>query len=111
MDIHVGGYQEMHTAINQARIRVDGSYSKLQNAEAMASHLEIQLGIDKRWEIDSEPYRQFRQEASLLTYRTALDDLERLVVMRLFELSKLSLSGTGKIMLFAHSHKCLFCLF
>ncbi|KAG2114526.1 hypothetical protein DEU56DRAFT_933756 [Suillus clintonianus] len=95
VDIHVGGYQEMHTAINQARIRVDGSYSKLQNAEAMASHLEIQLGIDKRWEIDSELYRQFHQEASLLTYRTALDDLERLVVMRLFELSKLSLSGTG----------------
>ncbi|KAG0699233.1 hypothetical protein DFH29DRAFT_983620 [Suillus ampliporus] len=66
---------------------------RLQNAEAMASHLEIQLGIDKRWEIDSEPYRQFRQEASLLTYRTALDKLERLVVMHLFELSKLSLSG------------------
>lgn len=101
----------MHTAINQARIRVDGAYSKLQNAEAMASHLEIQLGIDKRWEISSEPYLHFRQEASLLTYRTALDDLERLVVMRLFELSKLSLSGTGKIIVFAQSYKCSFYLY
>ncbi|KAG1797802.1 uncharacterized protein HD556DRAFT_1440763 [Suillus plorans] len=85
----------MHIAINQAQIQVDGAYLKLQNAEAMASHLEIQLGIDKQWEIGSEPYSQFRQEASLLTYRTALDDLERLVVMHLFELLKLSLSGTG----------------
>ncbi|KIK32736.1 hypothetical protein CY34DRAFT_100864 [Suillus luteus UH-Slu-Lm8-n1] len=34
-------------------------------------------------------------EARLGKYRTALNDLERLVVMRLFELSKLSLSGTG----------------
>jgi hypothetical protein len=31
----------------------------------------------------------------LVNYRTALDDLERLVVQRLFELSKLSMSGTG----------------
>ncbi|KAG1722976.1 hypothetical protein EDB19DRAFT_1898130 [Suillus lakei] len=76
VDIHVGSYQEMHTAINQARIRVVGSYLKLQNVEAMALHLEIQLGIDKRWEINSEPYHQFRQEASLLTYHTALNDLE-----------------------------------
>ncbi|KAG1882318.1 hypothetical protein F4604DRAFT_1879457 [Suillus subluteus] len=34
-------------------------------------------------------------EARLGKYRTALNDLECLVVMRLFELSKLSLSGTG----------------
>ncbi|KAG2052119.1 hypothetical protein BDR06DRAFT_983288 [Suillus hirtellus] len=34
-------FQEMHIAINQAQIQVDGAYSKLQNAEAMASCLEI----------------------------------------------------------------------
>lgn len=101
VDVLVGGFQQMHIAINQARIRVDGAYSKLQNAEAMALHLEIQLGIDKRWELGSEPYNHFRQEASLLNYRTALDELERLIVMRLFELSKLSLSGTGKFVIFA----------
>ncbi|KAG1758477.1 hypothetical protein EDD22DRAFT_783884, partial [Suillus occidentalis] len=65
------------------------------NAEAMASHLEIQLGIEKRWEVGSENYNHFREEASLLNYCTALDELERLVVVCLFELSKLSLSGTG----------------
>ncbi|KAG2122419.1 hypothetical protein BD769DRAFT_1629231 [Suillus cothurnatus] len=68
---------------------------QLQNAEAMALHLEIQLGIEKRWEIGSEHYNRFRQEASLLNYQTALDELEQLIVMHLFELSMLSLSGTG----------------
>jgi hypothetical protein len=86
----------MHIALNQARVRVDTAYSKLQNTEALAGHMEVQLGIDKRWEIGSENYNSFQQEAGLLRYRTALDELERLVVMRLFELSKLSLSGTGQ---------------
>ncbi|KAG2126851.1 uncharacterized protein EDB93DRAFT_1058871, partial [Suillus bovinus] len=38
-------------------------------------------------------------------YRTALDDLEHLVVMHLFELSKLSLSGTGAYLIF-HLLQC-----
>ncbi|KAG1848223.1 hypothetical protein F4604DRAFT_1594025 [Suillus subluteus] len=76
VEIHVRGFEEMHVALNQARVCVDRAYSKLQNAEAMASHLEIQLGIDKWWEIGSEHYNHFRQEASLLNYRTALDELE-----------------------------------
>ncbi|KAG2740589.1 hypothetical protein P692DRAFT_20851327 [Suillus brevipes Sb2] len=48
VDIHVGGFQQMHTAINQAWIRVDRAYSMLQNAEVMASHLEIQLEINNK---------------------------------------------------------------
>lgn len=95
VEIHPGSLNDMHLALNQARVRVDTAYSKLQNTEGLASHLEIQLGIEKRWDIGSEHYNQFREEASLLKYRSALDDLKRLVVMRLFELSKLSLSGTG----------------
>ena len=86
----------MYLALNQARVRVDTAYSKLQNMEELAGHLEVQLGIDKWWEIGSEHYNWFREEALLLKYHSALDELERLVVMRLFELSKLSLSGTGK---------------
>ncbi|KAG2108918.1 uncharacterized protein F5147DRAFT_745618 [Suillus discolor] len=87
VEIHTDSLNDMHVALNQARVRVDMAYSKLQNTEGSAAHLETQLGIDKQWEIG--------KEASLLKYCSALDDLECLVVMRLFELSKLSLSGTG----------------
>ncbi|KAG0708355.1 hypothetical protein DFH29DRAFT_870903 [Suillus ampliporus] len=97
MEIHVGGFQEMHVTLNQAWVHVDGTYSKLQNVEVMALHLEIQLGIDKWWEIGSEHYNHFHQEASLLNYHTALDALEQLVAMCLFELSEFSLSGTADL--------------
>ncbi|KAG1893995.1 uncharacterized protein F5891DRAFT_1131069 [Suillus fuscotomentosus] len=82
----------MHLALNQARVRVDTAYSKLQNTEQLAGYLEVQLGIDKHWEIRGEHYNCFREEALLLRYCSVLDELERL-----FELSKLSLSGTDAI--------------
>jgi hypothetical protein len=44
----------------------------------------------------SPEYKHYQDEAHLLEYRSALDELERLVVQRLFELSKLGMSGTGK---------------
>ncbi|KAG2037923.1 hypothetical protein BDR03DRAFT_933774 [Suillus americanus] len=58
--------------------------TSLLSAKELAGHLEVQLGIDRQWEIGSKHY-----------YRSALDELKRLVVMCLFELSKLLLSGTG----------------
>jgi hypothetical protein len=94
--IPTGSLQEINNALAQARIRVDSSYAKLQHAEGLVAHIETQLAVDQRWEIGGPEYRRFKEEASLGKYRTALDELERLVVMRLFELSKLSLLGTGK---------------
>ncbi|KAH7904674.1 hypothetical protein BJ138DRAFT_884863 [Hygrophoropsis aurantiaca] len=89
------GFDQIHATLLQARKRVDTAYTKLQNAEALAAHMELQLVIDERWVIGGPEYERFKAEASLRSYRAALDELERLVVMRLFELSRLSLSGTG----------------
>ncbi|KAG2143103.1 hypothetical protein DEU56DRAFT_911034 [Suillus clintonianus] len=94
-NIPTGGLTQINSALAQARIRVDSSYIKLQNAEGLVAHIEAQLAVDQRWEIGGLEYQRFKEEASMGKYRTALDELERLVVMRLFELSKLSLSGTG----------------
>ncbi|KAG1887724.1 hypothetical protein F4604DRAFT_1674896 [Suillus subluteus] len=46
-------------------------------------------------QISGNEYNRFKDEASISKYHAALDELEQLVIMRLFELSKLSLSGTG----------------
>ncbi|KAG1734231.1 uncharacterized protein EDB91DRAFT_1238444 [Suillus paluster] len=55
----------------------------------------MQLQVEERWAIGEDTYNKYKRETSLRRYRVALDELECLVVMRLFELSKLSLSGTG----------------
>ncbi|KIK20397.1 hypothetical protein PISMIDRAFT_105795, partial [Pisolithus microcarpus 441] len=75
---------------------VDTAYAKLQHAETHTSNMEMRLGIQPRWEISSEEYKRYKTEATMVKYRAALDDLERLVVMRLFELSKMAMSGTGR---------------
>ena len=90
-----GDLNTMAAAINQARIQVDLTYAKLQNAEALAAHLQGQLGLESPWEVGGEEYMRYKEEAMLSKYREALDEVERLVVMRLFELSKLGMSQTG----------------
>ncbi|KAG1727456.1 uncharacterized protein EDB91DRAFT_1239525 [Suillus paluster] len=82
-------------------------YVEVQNAEALVAHMEIQLRIEERWVIGGPKYIQFKEEATLGKYRMALNELECLVVMRLFELSKLSLSGTGRYKLCQQIRKAL----
>ena len=91
-----GDFNAMAAAINQARIQVELAYVKLQNAEALTAHLQGQLGLELRWEIGGEEYNHYKEEAMLGKYRKALGELECLVIMHLFELSKLAMSGTGK---------------
>jgi hypothetical protein len=74
---------------------VDAAYAKIQHAEEYICHLESQLGIVDRWTEDSADYLWYKQEVYLQDYRVALDELERLVVQRLFELSKVNMTGTG----------------
>ena len=89
----------IHVAIIQARRRVDTAYSKLQNAESYVENLENNLGIEERWSNISPEYQEFYQQNVQTNYERALDELERLVVMRLFELTKMSTSGTGTMRL------------
>lgn len=86
---------DIHRVLLQARRSVDSTYAKLQNSEAYVSNIENQLGIEERWTVDSIGYKRFKGGALLWGYYKALGGLEHLVVMRLFELSKLGMSGTG----------------
>ena len=74
---------------------MDTAYSKVQNAESYVETFENMLQIEERWTEASPEYKAFFQENVLTSYERALDELERLVVMRLFELAKMSSSGTG----------------
>jgi hypothetical protein len=59
--------------------------------------LENQLEVCDWWDPSSEEYKAVQQGLAQRRYRLALDELERLVVQRLFELAKLNISGTGEL--------------
>ena len=82
--------------INQARRNLDFASAKLRHAQQYVATIEIDLDIDERWTKSSPEYQEFYQEHVLTNYSKAVDNLERLVVMRLFELTKMSSSGTGE---------------
>ena len=86
----------MAAAINQAHIQVELAYAKLQNMEALTAHLQGQLGLESHWEIGGEEYNRYKEEAMFGKYHKALGELERLVIMHLFKLLNLAMSGTGK---------------
>ena len=66
--------------------------------------------IETRWAPTMQEYEDGLVPVHKLKYRQALDDLERLVVQRLFKMTKLGMSGVGmskSFFLFTTRFKCL----
>ncbi|KAI6023157.1 hypothetical protein BKA83DRAFT_4053758 [Pisolithus microcarpus] len=57
--------------------------------------LEGRLGITRRWVPEDEEWQAAARLVANRKYQRALDNVERLVVSRIFELSKMNQSGTG----------------
>ncbi|KAG1744662.1 uncharacterized protein EDB91DRAFT_1050628 [Suillus paluster] len=93
--VDAGSLEQMNDTLKQACICIDSSYTKLQHAERLVTRCECVLSVDERWVIGGKEYNHFKEEATLGKYCAALDKLEHSVIMRLFELLKLSLLGTS----------------
>ncbi|KAG1817568.1 uncharacterized protein BJ212DRAFT_1446632 [Suillus subaureus] len=96
MCVPVGDLNQINATLSQAQIHVNTTYAKLQHTETFTAHIEGWLRIEEWWTIGGNEYNKYRDKALLQKYCVALDELEHLVVMHLFELSKLSLSLIGK---------------
>ncbi|KAI6007027.1 hypothetical protein EDD15DRAFT_2383928 [Pisolithus albus] len=95
------------TPDNAASIRSDGGATR--KAETMRRHaqenyekdlkavheLEGRLEITRRWVPEDEEWQVAARLVANRKYQRALDNVERLVVSRIFELSKMNQSGTG----------------
>ena len=64
-------------------------------AEAVVTLLEAALKISNWWSSTSDEFKKYYQENIKTSYRKAVDEVERAVVMRIWELSKMRASGTG----------------
>ncbi|EIW73883.1 hypothetical protein CONPUDRAFT_68205 [Coniophora puteana RWD-64-598 SS2] len=58
--------------------------------------LEQKMGLSHRWEPSSPEYQHAEESLNTRAFHRALDDLQRLVIQRLFELQKLNISQTGE---------------
>ena len=58
--------------------------------------LEVQMGIAKRWTLETTEYVETTCYICKRRYHQALNKLQRLVTQRLFELHRLNLSGIGQ---------------
>jgi hypothetical protein len=85
-------------AMQKAIRKVSSLAGRIEMTEQHILFIEDQLGLrGARWNEASEEYRISKHKLAERKYRRALDELERLVVQRLFELSKLNISGTGTL--------------
>ena len=59
--------------------------------------LELRLEIDERWQPQGAEWQNVGRMVAMRKYQRALDVLEGLVVARMFELTKMNRSQTGKL--------------
>ena len=67
-----------------------------ENCLKQIVEMEVSMGIEKRWDPSSPEYLETLDYLSTRTYQRALEELQRLVIQRLFELHKMNISATGK---------------
>ena len=72
---------------------------QVRSQQDRVEDLEDQLGIEPagRWTMDRREYVQMLEYSQQRQFIRAVEELENLVVQRLFELSKANLASTGKV--------------
>lgn len=62
-----------------------------------AQQMEMKMGIVSRWVPESTEWKAAAEKVSKRRYQRCLDSLEGLIVARMFELTKMNMSQTGKL--------------
>ncbi|KAH9856316.1 hypothetical protein C2E23DRAFT_722786, partial [Lenzites betulinus] len=79
--------------IRRIRHEYTAAPARVAQAQEEANRLADALDLESPWLPNSAEYKEASLELDRRKYRLALDNLERLVVQRLFELNKLGLNG------------------
>jgi hypothetical protein len=72
------------------------AYELVSKSLAPVQDLELRLGITSRWVVGDEDWIKAAEMVGKRRYQRALDQLQGLIVARMFELCKMNMSGTGK---------------
>lgn len=77
------------------RHRYTITLKRLETISESLKLLEQEHGVGLRWLPGTVEFEQAQKVLRERRYRCAVDSLERLVIQRLFELTKLGMSGIG----------------
>ena len=91
--------QEKQKSANGLRTKVRTTFERYDAALKRVTLIEEELGIEKRWIPGDAEYVSAAKDLQERKYFHALDNLENLVIQRMFELTKLSMSGLGMSLL------------
>ena len=88
--------------MNQTRLRLDAAWTKYKKTLEYVGIIKVDLNIQERWTALTLEFQEFHQQNVRTNYSSALDELEHLVVMCLFELAKMSSSWIGTCLCLRH---------
>ncbi|KAJ7730827.1 hypothetical protein B0H14DRAFT_2409539 [Mycena olivaceomarginata] len=97
--VHLASRKERYNAVHQEGSTANGTarwHAKENYNRAVQAVQEMEkMDILVRWTVDDEEYENAEALVASRHYRLALNKLEELVIKRLFELTKMNMSGTG----------------
>ncbi|KIY47079.1 hypothetical protein FISHEDRAFT_46032 [Fistulina hepatica ATCC 64428] len=101
----IGGSRTPLTQIELGKIqrRFTQTANRVVLLDEELSRMEEVMGLPARWTTDTPEYVEGLKDQRERRFRQAVDEVERLVVQRLLELTKLNMSGVGELYL----HKLL----
>ena len=82
--------------ITNIKTRYRTTFTRWQVKEEELIRYEEEHSIANRWDESSQEYKDALNLLTEREYRRAVDNLERLVVQRLLELTKLGMNGVGE---------------
>ncbi|KAL0057518.1 hypothetical protein AAF712_015839 [Marasmius tenuissimus] len=88
-------YQMSGKQVRQIEAQNRTTFERAKAINEELHPLEDEIGIPDRWTSESEEFSKARKKLVDRRYRQALETLEKLVVQRLFELTKLNMSGVA----------------
>ncbi|KAK7680601.1 hypothetical protein QCA50_016383 [Cerrena zonata] len=90
-----GSYSQLASATNQKEKRRHLARERHNTAQYDVVQMELRLGLERRWEPTDPEYHDTMKYVRDRKYHRALDKVHQLVVQRLFELSRMNISGLG----------------
>ncbi|KAJ6521652.1 hypothetical protein DFH09DRAFT_1251094 [Mycena vulgaris] len=94
-DADHAGYAEAAKATRRIETQRRHALELRVKALAVVQDLKVRMGVEARWVAGDEKWQATAEMVHRRRYQRALDNLEGLIVARMFELAKCHMAGTG----------------